>query len=313
VDLLGKTGTREILYLGGEPFLNQHIIEILNTGKKYDMFQRAVTNGSCFRNIKFCHDLKSAGLKEVGISFHSSVKDIHDKLAGRKGAYYDALWGIEKCLTAGIPVFVQYSPNQMNSKDDIIQFARMLREEYGDEINMFDINRLLPVGMGSNAGNVILGSLQWFNFLVTLARIPEFDFEVRVELTPFCWIKDMANKNDIDETTVERIFSLNRGCYMWIAQLPLDCNGNIKFCPAGEKVGPNILEVDWPSYWQDGELFQKFRNFTWNSNCIDFSNNIACEYFYSCTGGCKNAGNSDYQIDILSVESNLNSEVLNLI
>jgi MoaA/NifB/PqqE/SkfB family radical SAM enzyme len=313
VDLLGKTRTGEILYLGGEPFLNQHIIEILNTGKKYDMFQRAVTNGSCFRDIKFCQDLKSAGLKEVGISFHSSVKDIHDKLAGRKGAYHDAIRGIEKCLATGIPVFIQYSPNQMNSKDDIIQFALMLRKEYGAAINMFDVNRLLPIGMGENVSNIILDKLQWFDFLVTLTRIPELDFKVRMELTPFCWIKEMANESDINETIVERIFSFNRGCYMWIAQLPLDCDGNIKFCPAGGKVGPNILKVEWPSYWQSGELFQKFRNFNWNSKCIDFSKYTACEFFYKCTGGCKNSGNSDYQLDVLSLESNLNFEFLNLI
>lgn len=313
VSLLGKTGTKEILYLGGEPFSYPHILEILHTGKKYDIVQRAVTNGSYFKDVKFCKSLKNAGLSEVGISFHSSKKEVHDRLSGRMGAFDDAVRGVKRCLEARIPVFIQYSPNQLNTKNDILHFAHLLRREYGNAINMFDVNRLLPVGMGRDAGHLILEKLQWFNFLVTLTRVLDLDFRVRVELTPFCWIKEMADKNEISEAVVEKIFSFNRGCYMWIAQLPLDCNGNIKFCPAGEKVGPNILEVDWPKYWQSGDIFQKFRNFSWNSNCISFSYNTACEFFYRCAGGCKSSGKSDYQLDILSIESNMNCEVLNII
>jgi MoaA/NifB/PqqE/SkfB family radical SAM enzyme len=287
VTLLGSTGTKEILYLGGEPFLYPHIIDILTTGKEYDIFQRAVSNGSYFKDKSFCDRLKNAGLSEVGISFHSSKKDIHDKLSGRSGAFEDAINGVEKCLEADIPVFIQYSPNQWNSEDDIVLFAQMIRERYGTLINMFDVNRLLPIGIGGNANHIIMNEEQWFRFLVTLSSVCDMDFEIRVELSPFCWIREMALQYGIPEAIVEKIYSFNRGCYMWIAQLPLDCNGNIKFCPAGEKVGPNILEVDWPDYWQSGILFQKFRNFTWNSKCIDFSKNKACEFFYQCLAGCK--------------------------
>jgi MoaA/NifB/PqqE/SkfB family radical SAM enzyme len=313
VTLLGSTGTKEILYLGGEPFSYPFILEILNTGKKYEMFQRAVTNGSYLKDNKFCKELKEAGLTEVGISFHSSKKEVHDKLAGREGAYDDAIEGIDRCLEAGIPVFIQYSPNQLNSLDDILHFAQLIRRQYGNSINMFDVNRLLPVGMGRNAGHIILNKQQWFKFLVTLTRVLDLNFEVRVELTPFCWIKEMADRYEISEAIIEKIFSVNRGCYMWIAQLPLDFNGNIKFCPAGEKVGPNILEVDWPKYWMSGDLFQKFRNFSWNDICIDFSKNKPCEFFYKCIGGCKSSSKSGYQIDILSIESKKNYEILNRI
>jgi len=301
VTLLGSTGTKEILYLGGEPFSYPFILEILSTGKKYEMFQRAVTNGSYFKDNRFCKELKDAGLTEVGISFHSSKKELHDKLAGRNGAFDNAIEGIERCLEAEIPVFIQYSPNQLNNVDDILHFAHLIRRQYGNSINMFDVNRLLPVGMGRDTKHIILNKVQWFNFLANLTRVLDLDFEVRVELTAFCWIKKMADKNKISEEIIEKIFSFNRGCYMWIAQLPLDYNGNIKFCPAGEKVGPNILEVDWPDFWHKSTLFHKFRNFTWNNKCIDFSNNTACEFFYRCIGGCKNSNLKIYNEDNLSI------------
>lgn len=310
VALLGKTGTKEILYLGGEPFSYPHVLEILKTGKKYKMFQRAVTNGSYFKDSRFCMDLKIAGLNEVGISFHSSKRDIHDKLSDRRGAFNDAMKGLENCLEAKIPVFIQYSPNQFNEEIDILHFAQLLRREFGDAINMFDVNRLLPVGIGRNSGHIILNKVQWFNFLVTLTQVLDQDFEVRVELTPFCWIKEMADKNEISETIVKKIFSFNRGCYMWLAQLPLDCEGNIKFCPAGEKIGPNILEVDWPEFWLYGKLFTDYRNFFWNKKCLDFSNSIFCPYFYKCIGGCKYSCSNLFSYDLLSLGIKTNVDLI---
>ena len=57
--LLGETGTKEILYLGGEPFSNEHINDILNMGKKHNIFQRAVSNGSYFKNVEYCKKIHS--------------------------------------------------------------------------------------------------------------------------------------------------------------------------------------------------------------------------------------------------------------
>ena len=60
---------------------------ILRIGKKYDIFQRAVSNGSFLNNKATCRDLRDSGLDEVGISFHSACETVHDKLAGRRGSF----------------------------------------------------------------------------------------------------------------------------------------------------------------------------------------------------------------------------------
>ena len=264
VKLLGQTGTKEILYLGGEPISSPYILKILSEGKKNNVFQRVVSNGSYYKDIDFCRELKNIGLDETGISFHSSDEQTHDKLAGRTGAFKDAMKGIEKCLEAGISVFIQYSPNRLNNINDVIEFGWFIRNNYGNEIKLFDINRLLPLGKGLRANDIIFNKGQWFEFLVLLTQLSDMNFEVRVELTPFCWLDKMKALNKIDAKTLEKIYKFNRGCFMWIAQLPLDCNGYIKFCPAGEKVGPSILEVNWPEYWETGEIYHPYRSFNWN-------------------------------------------------
>ena len=302
VSLIGETGTKEILYLGGEPFALQEVQEILETGKKYEIFQRAVSNGSFFKNVKRCIELKESGLNEIGISFHSSNEAINDKIAGRKGAYQDALLGLENCASAGIATFVQYSPNNLNSTHDILLLAQLIKERLDDEVRFFDINRLLPIEQGRSAKHIFLEEDEWFHFLVTATTLQYNGFEVRSELTPFCWLQYKAKKQDISEEILNSIFNMNRGCYMWVAQLALDCKGRIKFCPAGPAVGPSILDVKWPDFWIEWMEFEKYRSFLWNNTCVDFDENIACTFFYRCLGGCKYSRGTHYDIDKYAID-----------
>ena len=302
VSLIGETGTKEILYLGGEPFALKEVQEILETGKKYEIFQRAISNGSFFKNVKRCIELKESGLNEIGISFHSSNEVIHDKIAGRKGACQDALIGLKNCASAGIRTFVQYSPNKLNSEDDIVLLAQLIKKHFGSKVKFFDINRLLPIEQGRNAEHIFLDEGEWFNLLVTATSLQHYGFEVHSELTPFCWLQYQAKTHDISEEMLNRIFKMNRGCYMWVAQLALDYKGRIKFCPAGPAVGPSILDVNWPDFWTEWIEFEKYRSFLWNNMCVDFDKNIACTFYYRCLGGCKYSRGTHYDIDKYAID-----------
>jgi len=304
VSRIGQTGTKEILYLGGEPFASPIIMDLLETGKKYNIFQRAVSNGSFFKTIDYCKDLKDKGLEEVGISFHSSEETNHDKIAGRDGAFKDALTGLENCINAGIKTFIQYSPNTLNTKTDILTMVNIFQDSFGDAIKAYDLNRLLPIGQGKTAKHLILEGRQWYEFLVTATSLFEFNLEVHAELTPFCWINKMADKYKTPDPIIQDIYRLNRGCFMWVAQLPLDHRGRIKFCPTGQSVGPSILDVEWSHYWKTSDLFNEYRSFRWNQNCIDFQSHTACNFFYKCLGGCKYSKGSHYEEDIYSMGMN---------
>jgi len=297
VTILGDTGTKEILYLGGEPFSGHTIEKLLEIGSKFGMFQRAVSNGSYFKDVGTCLRLKKKGLDEVGISFHSSSSHIHDEIAGREGAFKDAVTGLECCIKAEISIFVQYSPNTLNTANDILVLAEFLDKRFQGKIRFFDINRLLPLGMGKTDNNIFLEGDQWFQLLTTATRLDELGYEVHAELTPFCWLSYMAEEHSVSSNILEKIHKLNRGCFMWVAQLPLDFHGRIKFCPAGPVVGPSILDVKWPAFWKEGEEFNEYRSFLWNNKCIDFKSQTACQYFYRCLGGCKYSKGIHYETD----------------
>ena len=302
VALIGEAGTKEILYLGGEPFAASFIGELIETGKNYGLFQRAVSNGSFFNDISSCIQLKDKGLDEVGISFHSSNPKAHDKISGRKGSFNDALLAVENCNAAGINTFIQYSPNTLNVTHDILLLTQYLKNNLGAKISFIDINRLLPMGQGKRGKNVFLGDDEWFQLLAMATGLYDIGLEVHAELTPFCWLRHKAEKYKTSDDTLERIFKLNRGCFMWVAQLPLDYKGRIKFCPTGTAVGPSILDVSWPVFWTEWKEFKKYRSFLWNNTCVDFDNGIACTYFYRCLGGCKYSRGTHYDIDKYAID-----------
>ena len=297
VSTIGESGTKEILYLGGEPFAEEAIDKLLAIGSKHGMFQRAVSNGSFFRDVKRCSQLKEMGLNEVGISFHSSSPEIHDHIAGRKGSFRDAEVGVTNCIKAGINVFAQYSPNTLNSATDILALAALLKELSGGKVSFFDINRMLPLGMGRTADELFLQVDEWFNFLLTASKLEDYGYNVHAELTPFCWLNNMARKHSVAPERLKMMHRQNRGCFMWIAQLPLDQYGRIKFCPAGPPVGPSILEVEWPEFWRNWDVFKSYRSFLWNNNCVEFGTSAVCEYFYKCLGGCKYSSGNHIQVD----------------
>lgn len=175
--------------------------------------------------------------------------------------------------------------------------AENIKKLFINEVKYFDINRLLPLGRGQKAQSVFLENDEWFEFLIQATDLKRYGFDIHAELTPFCWINNKAKENDISDSTLNQVYKMNRGCYMWVAQLALDYNGGIKFCPAGSAVGPSILDVNWPSFWKTWEEFKKYRSFSWNNNCIDFDYKNACPFFYQCLGGCKYTKGTPYQID----------------
>lgn len=301
ISLLGKTGTKEILYLGGEPFLLAGIEELLSIGRAEGMFQRATSNGSYLKDPEFCSRLKNSGLNEIGISIHSSKDSIHDRITGRKGSFSEAVLGIENCIRSGISTFIQYSPNMLNSKDDIIALAHMTEKAFGNSIGFFDVNRLIPIGRGEKAQNYFIKDDDWFNFLVLATNILDYHIDLRVELTPFCWLKMKASEHGISDGTLNNIYDANRGCFMWVAQLALDYKGRVKFCPAGPPIGPSILDVIWPQFWSQWNIFQDYRSFNWNKKCINYESGMICKHFYRCLGGCKySRGKKSYEVDLYS-------------
>ncbi len=89
-------GYRRIGFTGGEPLLRPDIVKIISLAKKVGFgFIRIQTNGILLSSGKFCERLVRAGLTFCKFSFLSDNAEVHDKLLVYKGAWKQAMRGLE--------------------------------------------------------------------------------------------------------------------------------------------------------------------------------------------------------------------------
>lgn len=88
INSLTKLGVKEILFSGGEPFLNQNIVEMVDISTKMGFSTRIITNGTKLSEEIICK-LISMGLKRIGISIDALNPEVYYKTRGIS---------IDKCL-----------------------------------------------------------------------------------------------------------------------------------------------------------------------------------------------------------------------
>ena len=112
IDDLAAFKAPVILFSGGEPLMREDLPELAAYAISKGMRAVISTNGTLIDKEKAAV-LKEIGLSYVGISLDGG-RDINDSFRGMKGAFDDAMQGIENCRRAGIKVGLRFTINKFN-------------------------------------------------------------------------------------------------------------------------------------------------------------------------------------------------------
>jgi len=139
-----KTDTKQrIILSGGEPTIHPDYLDIIAYSKQagFDKVQ-TITNGRMFYYKKFAKLTKNNGLDEVTFSLHGHNDELHDKLTGITGSFYQSVEGLKNALALDFIVNVDIVVNKMNYLYlfDIVQFFH----EIG--VSEFDLLTIMPYG-----------------------------------------------------------------------------------------------------------------------------------------------------------------------
>ncbi len=122
---LSALGVSWLGLTGGEPLLNQDLVEIINAVDK-NIAVKLFTTGHGL-TMERANDLKNAGLTYVSVSLDSDDEEEHDKIRGCKGAFKEALHAIRLFLDAGIHTGVSSVLNRdMMEKEKIHRLVAFL-------------------------------------------------------------------------------------------------------------------------------------------------------------------------------------------
>ncbi len=112
LDDLAAFGVPVVLFSGGEPLVRKDLPELAAHAVQKGMRAVISTNGTLITPDK-ARTLKEIGLSYVGISL-DGMQAVNDRFRGVKGAFDDAMAGIENCKAAGIKVGLRFTINKFN-------------------------------------------------------------------------------------------------------------------------------------------------------------------------------------------------------
>ncbi|MFW0884236.1 12,18-didecarboxysiroheme deacetylase [Candidatus Acidulodesulfobacterium sp. H_13] len=126
IDDASAFGSPVMLFSGGEPLMHPHFLDLCFYAKSKGMRAVISTNGTLITK-ELAAELKKVGLSYVGISL-DGLETVHDKFRGKKGAFRDAISGINSAREAGIKVGLRFTINKRNAQE-IPGIFKLLEEE----------------------------------------------------------------------------------------------------------------------------------------------------------------------------------------
>ncbi len=112
IDDLAQFGVPVILFSGGEPLLREELFSWVAYATSKGIRAVISTNGTLITREK-AKRLKDLGLSYVGISL-DGLEEVNDRFRASKGAFSQAMRGIEECMRAGIKVGLRFTINKLN-------------------------------------------------------------------------------------------------------------------------------------------------------------------------------------------------------
>ena len=132
LDTLAASGTLNIGFTGGEPFMREDIIDILAYAKKLGLNVILLTNGSLITPEK-ADALAKLGLNKIDVSFHTTDEKVFDWFVRVPGAQKRVLEAAKLLRDRKVDVYIKTTGMTIN-KDDMVNIRHMAVERFGAHI-----------------------------------------------------------------------------------------------------------------------------------------------------------------------------------
>ncbi len=113
-------GVYFVVFFGGEPFLRQDIMEIVEYTAELGMMVSISTNGLLL-NRQILEKLRRYGVSFLNISLDSSNHQIHDRLRKCLGSFQKAMNSVEEGVAAGVNIIISTYATKENIQNKDIE------------------------------------------------------------------------------------------------------------------------------------------------------------------------------------------------
>ncbi len=269
IDQLTQMKVFQVNIGGGEPFVREDFLELLQYAHNKELVTCVSTNGMLVDDA-LAKKLSRLKMLYLQVSLDGSNPLVNDEIRG-KGTYKKIIKAVECLASQKVP----FSINAVLTRKNYSQLdeLRKIANTFGAELR---VSRFRPSGRAKNTMKS-LGPEKWQ--LESFAKWLENHDLVRTGDSFFCLTSEKRRRKGLDMCGAAKMTCC------------ISPNGNVYPCAFLQEkpflVG-NIRDTSFQRMWDDSIVFSNLRNLT-VSTCLD------CSRFEVCRGGCPAMAYHTYQ------------------
>ncbi|RQD71376.1 MAG: putative heme d1 biosynthesis radical SAM protein NirJ2 [Tindallia sp. MSAO_Bac2] len=267
LDEIKKAGFKIMIFSGGEPLMRNDLVELVAYAKAIGLRPVLGSNGTLL-TPELAADLKNAGAMGIGISLDSMSAEKHDKLRQYKGAWKEAVRGMNICKKAGLPFQIHTTVMDWNTPE--LEALTDFAVDEGAVAHHFFF--LVPTGRGASIEDTSLRAAEYES---VITRIMQKQKEVAIELKPTCAPQFMRIAKELHIET-----RFGRGCLAGTAYCIISPTGKVQPCAYMDMEIGDVRQTPFSEIWANSTVFKTLRSFDYSGYCGH------CRYKKSC-GGCR--------------------------
>ena len=294
VDQMAGMQVKEVSLIGGEAYLRDDWIQIIERIAKHGMIPLLTTGGRAITKER-ARAAKDAGLRTASVSLDGD-EATHDRLRGVHGSYKSALESIANLREVGIPVSCNTQINRLS----IPHLEGVLETIGALGLHSWQIQLTVAMGRAADEPEVLLQPYDLLDLFPRLGKLKERCDELKVRL----WPGNNIGYFGPYESTLRG--KMPRGhmysCGAGRSTLGIEADGAIKGCPSLPTeawTGGNIRDASLKDIWERSAPLRYTRDRTvedLHGYCR------TCYYADECRAGCTwtsfvlfgKAGNNPY-------------------
>ncbi|CEN29469.1 radical SAM/SPASM domain-containing protein [Lactococcus piscium] len=279
---------------GGEPFIREDALDILEKFSKYNFAKVLNTNGTLITD-KIARRLSKFNLDRICVTLDGSIPEIHESQRGH-GTFNKVIEGIKKLQRYQLPVSTLFTLGKHNV-NDLINTIKLFDKL---EVDFMSVMVICPTGRANDA-SILANKEEWYPVFLDLSeRMKKKEFNLKFKIVP-------PNESDVFWTHFFPLQYYKRLDLLdvWgksLSDIPkqreISCQAGIKACSINHKgdvygcdlmngiqelIAGNIKEKSFPEIWHNSLVFKKFRDMSFQ----DLTGKCSiCPHTW-CGGGCR--------------------------
>ncbi len=265
---LAKVKTRMFAVTGGEPFLRQDLLEILEYANKKGLKTGIASNGFLI-NKNLATKIKASKIYSMQISL-DGLNDTHNKIRNNHKSFTNTIQAIKNLQEINLPVLqvaTTITKSNLNELNTLFTFLKELN------IKMWRISIVMPIGRALNK-NLLLDRNE-MNYLLTFVKKNNHK-GIKIHIAENLTFLDKYEEKVRQEPLL---------CPVGITACCIGVTGNIRGCPeqpdSSKYIEGNIKKESILEIWQNG-----FKRYRLKSILSADKRCSQCKNKNKCLGGC---------------------------